>query len=123
MRLVERFVVKESLVGNPTLYERGAPLARVHQDAPPFLIVQGTSDNLVVPAESREFVDRLRNASQAVVAYAEVPRAQHAFDAVPSVRTGHVITGVERFLTHIHSLHRRAAPSSLRGWAAGRGER
>jgi acetyl esterase/lipase len=123
MRLVERFVVKESLAGNPTLYQRGAPLARVHQDAPPFLIVQGTSDNLVFPAESREFVDRMRNTSPAVVAYVEVPRAQHAFDAVPSVRTGHVITGVGRFLTHIHSLHRHTAPSIPRGWGAGSGER
>jgi hypothetical protein len=65
----------------------------------------------------------MRNASQAVVAYVEVPRAQHAFDAIPSVRTGHVITGVGRFLTHIHSLRRHTASSSPRGWGAGSGER
>jgi acetyl esterase/lipase len=123
IRLLERFVVKESLAGNSTLYERGSPLARAHRDAPPFLIVQGSSDNLVFPAESRAFVDRMRNTSQAVVAYVEVPRAQHAFDAVPSVRTGHVIAGVERFLTLIHSLHRHPATSSPRGWGAGSGGR
>ena len=60
----------------------------------PFLVVQGTSDNLVSPDESRAFVDKLRTNSSAVVAYAEVPRGQHAFDAVASVRTGHVINGV-----------------------------
>jgi len=119
MHLLERFVVKESLAGNPTLYQRGAPLARAHDYAPPFLIVQGTSDNLVFPAESRAFVDRMRNVSQEVVAYVEVPRAQHAFDAVPTVRTGHVINGVGRFLIDLHSLHRHTAPSSPRGASSG----
>ena len=46
------------------------------------------------PDESRAFVDKLRTNSSAVVAYAEVPRGQHAFDAVASVRTSHVINGV-----------------------------
>ena len=50
MRFVERFVVKVPLADDPTRYERGAPLARVHQDAPAFLVVQGTSDNLVFPS-------------------------------------------------------------------------
>jgi acetyl esterase/lipase len=112
MRFVERFVVKVPLVDDPTRYERGAPLARVHADAPAFLVVQGTSDNLVFPAESRAFVDKLRTTSRAAVAYAEVPRAQHAFDALASVRTSHVINGVARFLTHVHSEHRQMAPSS-----------
>ena len=94
MRFVERFVVKVPLADDPTRYERGAPLARVHADAPAFLVVQGTSDNLVFPDESRAFVDKLRANSRAVVAYAEVPRAHHAFDAVASVRTSHVINGV-----------------------------
>ena len=64
------------------------------------------------------FVDRLRAISQSAVAYVEVPRGQHAFDAVPSVRTGHVITGVERFLTHIHSPaspHRILPPREVGG--------
>ena len=75
-------------------------------------MVQGTSDNLVFPAESRAFVERLRAISRSPVAYVEVPRAQHEFDALPSVRTGHVITGVERFLTHVQSAHRGSAPAA-----------
>ena len=93
-------------------YERGSPLARVHAHAPAFLVVQGTSDNLVFPAESRAFVDELRTTSRAAVAYAEVPRAQHEFDAVASIRTGHVINGVARFLDHVRSEYRQTAPSS-----------
>ena len=112
MRFVERFVVKVALADDPTRYERGAPLARVHADAPAFLVVQGTSDNLVFPEESRAFVHKLRTNSAAVVAYAEVPRAQHAFDAVASVRTSHVISGVACFLNHVHSEYRQMAPLS-----------
>ena len=115
MRIVERFVVKQSLADHPDLYERAAPLARVHADAPPFLVVQGTSDNLVFPAESRAFVDRLRSTSLAVVAHLEVPRGHHEFDAVASVRTTHVIVGVARFLAYIHSQHRHTAATVPRG--------
>jgi hypothetical protein len=32
------------------------------------------------------------------VAYAELPGAQHAFDVFASIRSAHVIRGVERFL-------------------------
>ena len=123
MRFVERFVVKVPLADDPTRYERGAPLARVHRGAPAFLVVQGTSDNLVFPDESRAFVDKLRTTSRAVVAYAEIPRAQHAFDAVASVRTSHVITGVARFLTHVHSEYRQTAPSSTPASAGTAGDR
>jgi acetyl esterase/lipase len=113
MRLVERLVVKVPLADDADRYARGSPLARVHADAPPFLVVQGTSDNLVFPTESRAFVERLRTISRSRVAYVEVPRAQHAFDALPTVRTGHVITGVERFLTHAHSARRRSASAHV----------
>jgi acetyl esterase/lipase len=105
MRLVERLVVKVPQADDPDRYARASPLIRVHRDAPPFLVVQGTSDNLVFPVESRAFVERLRTFSRSPVAYVEVPRAQHAFDALPSVRTGHLITGVERFLTHVLAAH------------------
>jgi acetyl esterase/lipase len=108
MRLVERLVVKVPLADDADRYARGSPLGRVHPDAPPFLVVQGASDNLVFPTESRAFVEQLRTISRSPVAYLEVPRAQHAFDALPTVRSGHIITGVERFLTHAHSARRRS---------------
>ncbi|MET0326288.1 MAG: alpha/beta hydrolase [Ilumatobacteraceae bacterium] len=112
MRLVERFVVRVPLDDDPVRYARASPLARVHADAPAFLVVQGSSDNLVFPAESRAFVDKLRTTSRAAVAYAEIPRAQHEFDAVASVRTCHVIAGVRRFLEHVLAEHRRTAAAS-----------
>ena len=41
---------------------------------------------------------RLREVSKNPVAYAEIRGAQHAFDIFPSVRSVHVLHGVERFL-------------------------
>jgi acetyl esterase/lipase len=105
MRLVERSVVKVPQASNPGLYERATPLARVTEDAPPFMVVQGTSDNLVFPAESRAFTERLRDTSRQPVVYAEIPRGHHAFDAVPSIRTAGVIAGVEHFLASCYAAH------------------
>jgi acetyl esterase/lipase len=113
MKFVERYVVKLPAADAPDVYTRATPLARLNENAPPFMVVQGTSDNLVYPAESRAFVDRLRETSRAPVVYAEVPRGHHAFDAVPSVRTAHVVAGVERFLAHTYSVYREARPRTV----------
>jgi acetyl esterase/lipase len=107
--MLERPVVKAALAEAPDVYRRASPLARVNEAAPPFLVVQGTSDNLVDPREARAFVERLRSASAAPVAYAEVPGAFHAFDATPSARTAAVIRGVEIFLTHLRAHHHHRA--------------
>jgi acetyl esterase/lipase len=107
-RHVERNVVKVPQADAPLVYERASPLARVNPDAPPFLVIQGTSDNLVYPTESRAFVERLRNTSRQPVLYAEIPRGHHAFDAVASVRTARVVAGVENFLSSVHRDARRA---------------
>ena len=107
MQFVERRVVKVPRADDPGLYRGRRPSRRVTPEAPPFMVVQGTSDNLVFPAESRAFVARLRQTSRQPVVYAEIPRGHHAFDAVPSVRTGGAIAGVEHFLLHCYSEHRR----------------
>jgi acetyl esterase/lipase len=114
MQFVERHVVKVPATDAAAVYERASPLARVNEDAPPFMVIQGMSDNLVFPSESRAFVEGLRNTSRAPVVYAEVPRGHHAFDAVPSVRTAHVVAGVERFLTHTYSVYRETLPRTLK---------
>ncbi len=75
-----------------------SPLSHIRADAPPFFIVHGRYDSLVNVAEAREFARRLRETSSSVVAYAELPGAQHAFDVFASIRSAHVIRAVERFL-------------------------
>jgi acetyl esterase/lipase len=75
-----------------------SPLTLTRPDAPPFFVVHGAKDSLVNVSEARELVRRLRERSTSVVAYAELPGAQHAFDVFASIRSAHVIRGVERFL-------------------------
>ena len=111
MRLIERFVVEgtvRSISPRPTPH--AAPLAHVNEHAPPFLVVQGTSDNLIFPAESRAFVDRLRETSRSARRLRRDPREPNT----PSMRcrrSGPPTSspGVERFLVHVHATHQAAA--------------
>ncbi|HET7531408.1 MAG TPA: alpha/beta hydrolase [Mycobacteriales bacterium] len=91
---------------DPRVAEDATPLLHVAgADLPPFFVIHGTRDSLVPVAEARELVRRLREAGTAPVAYAELPGAQHAFDVFHSIRSAHVIRGVERFLRYVHADH------------------
>jgi acetyl esterase/lipase len=83
--------------------EDASPLLQTHRDAPPFFVVHGAHDSLVNVAEARELVRRLREVSHQPVVYAELPGAQHAFDVFASIRSAHVIRGVERFLRWVQA--------------------
>jgi acetyl esterase/lipase len=103
--LLGRFVFKKTFEAAPELFDRASPMSRVSADAPPFLVIHGTHDTLAPVAEARHFVELLRKASRAVVAYAELPGAQHAFELFASARSGHVVRGVARFLAYEHALY------------------
>jgi acetyl esterase/lipase len=90
---------------DPKVAEDATPLLHVHDDAPPFFVIHGTHDSLVPVAEARELVRRLREVSSSPVLYAELPGGQHAFDVFASIRSAHVIRGVERFLRYLHADH------------------
>jgi len=79
-------------------YVAASPAARVHPGAPPFMVLHGTGDAIVVPAQSRAFVARLRAVSRAPVVHAELAHAQHGFDLVPTVRTLAAVRAVAVFL-------------------------
>ncbi len=85
---------------------RASPLHRAGPGAPPFLVLHGSADTIVAVGQSRRFVARLREVSRAPVLYAELPHAQHGFDAFPTARTGHVVRAVHRFLDDVHGRHR-----------------
>jgi acetyl esterase/lipase len=82
-----------------------SPLTQCHADAPPFFVIHGAHDSLVDVAEARELVRQLREVSTSTVVYAELPGAQHAFDVFASIRSAHVIRGVERFLRDVRRSH------------------
>jgi acetyl esterase/lipase len=95
---LERVVVQRRQQDCPATFAAASPLARVHADAPPFLVIHGAADSIIPVAQARTFVDALRRVSTSPVAYAELPDAQHAFDMMYNIRTAHTVDAVERFL-------------------------
>ena len=91
---------------DPGLYEQASPILRVRKDAPPFYVIHGSNDVLAEVRQAREFVDALREASDAPVCFSELRYTQHAFDVFPSVRSQHSVRSVERFLAWALARHR-----------------
>ena len=98
-----KFVLKCTPDENRELWEAGSPISHVRADAPPTFVLQGTHDSLVWVEEARVFVNRLREVSDEVVAYAELPGAQHAFEVFHSVRTDQAVNSITAFLEWCHA--------------------
>jgi acetyl esterase/lipase len=96
--LLEHRVFKKKLREHRAEFEAASPLHRIHEGAPPFLVLHGTHDTLVPVAVPRAFVPALRAVSRNPVAYVELPMAQHAFDVTASPRTSATTAGVVAFL-------------------------
>ena len=102
---IERVVMKKRLAQDPEAFEKASPMSRVHEGAPPFMVVHGTHDSLAPVEGARAFTDALRSISRAPVVYVELPGAQHAFEIFHSLRAQHVVEGAARFLNVVHALH------------------
>jgi dipeptidyl aminopeptidase/acylaminoacyl peptidase len=114
----DRFLAPRVMFRDPTLdreeFERASPLLRVNEGAPPFFVIHGRSDSLVGVDQARQFVRALRKVSRSTVGYAELPGTQHAFDVFPSIRSAHVVRGVDRFLRFTYDVWQdeRRAPEA-----------
>jgi acetyl esterase/lipase len=104
---LERMVMKTSCDQDRAGWEKASPLHRIHPAVPPFFVVHGTHDSLTAVEEARLFVELLAKASPEPVCYAEIPGAQHAFEIFHSLRSAHVVRGVERFLAWTWSRHQK----------------
>ena len=102
-RLLERLVTKVPWTEDPERFERASPTFRVHAGAPPFFVLHGANDSLVPVEVARTFVAALRAVSAAPVVYAELPRAQHAFDVLASLRCQATTIGVASFLEAVRA--------------------
>lgn len=80
------------------------PLDLPAEDAPPMVLVHGDRDNYVHVQQARELAAHLGEGSSRAVAYAELPGAQHGFDAFASPRFRAVVDGIE------HVLEREVQP-------------
>jgi acetyl esterase/lipase len=102
---LERRVMKVTMADDPEAYARASPIECVRPDAPPFLVIHGTHDNLVPVQEARHFVGALQGVSESPVLYIELHGATHGFDVFTSTRTTHVVRAVERFGTWARTRH------------------
>jgi acetyl esterase/lipase len=109
--LLEDRVFKAKLEDDPETWDRASPMARVGPDAPPMFLLHGTCDALVPVAQARSFARMLEAVSTSPVVYAELPRAEHAFEAFDSVRSDHAVAAVERFLGVLYGDHIAQQPS------------
>ena len=99
------------------MFEDGSPTSWIHREgvaeaAPPFCIVQGTHDSLVWVEEVRRFVAELAPLTSVPLVYAELPRAQHAFEIFHSPRTSHFLNAASMWL----ELGTRAACRTIGGF-------
>jgi acetyl esterase/lipase len=74
-----------------------SPQDCINPDAPPFLVVHGALDTLVLAEEARGFADQLRAVSRQPVVYAELPGTHHNFDFFHSLRSHTAADAIVRF--------------------------
>ena len=104
-------VMYESLEENPDLWDLASPVAQVHGDAPPFMVLHGSLDSLAAVKDGQIFAEKLKEVSEQPVVYAELPGAEHAWETIHSLRTEHTIDGVHRFLEWVLARHREKTGS------------
>ncbi|CAM3390148.1 alpha/beta hydrolase [Mycobacterium intermedium] len=109
VEFLERIVVKRRIERHPAVFRAASPIARVHTNAPPFLVIHGTRDNVIPVAQAHSFVERLRAVSRSVVAYLELPGAGHGFDLLDGARTGSMSHAIALFLNQVHRTEKQFA--------------
>ncbi len=108
VRHMERLVLKSSPTADRERWRRASPLYWAETrgaDAPPMMLLHGTNDSLVPVDGARRLARALRASSPRPVVYAELPRAQHAFDIYASLRTLYSVRAVEHFLAYVRAGH------------------
>lgn len=105
LRLLQERVTGLRLADDFAVFDAASPMSRIGAAAPPFLVSHGVNDSLVPVEQARLFVERLRAASAAPVAYAELPRAQHGFDFWGTPRATAAAEAVARFLGVVHGRY------------------
>jgi acetyl esterase/lipase len=88
---------------NPELWDSVSPVTRIHSEAPPFFVIQGSHDSLVFAEEAVTFVSSLREKSVEPVLHVELYGAQHAFEIFHSPRSAHAVHGVAGFLDKVYA--------------------
>ncbi|HWE54447.1 MAG TPA: alpha/beta hydrolase [Acidimicrobiales bacterium] len=119
VRHIEKMVLKSSPTADRERWLHASPLHWASTDAPPMMILHGDNDSLVPVDGARRLSRALQAASNQAVVYAELPKAQHAFDIYASLRTAYTVRAVEHFLAYVRAGYVLAggpsAPSASEG--------
>jgi acetyl esterase/lipase len=102
---LERVVVRRSQSRHPEDFAAASPLARIHENAPPFFLIHGEQDTIIPVGEARQFHAALRAVSRNPVRYSEIPRAGHAFDLVDTSHARRCAMETTRFLNEVRDHH------------------
>ena len=105
IRFIKNRIIFESPAENPELWELASPVAQIHPDMPPFMIIQGTIDSLTTISGASSFYEQVRKTSKNPSVFVKLPGAEHGFDTFHSPRTDAVSRGVHRFLEWIRTQH------------------
>lgn len=109
MPYLEHWVMQRRIAEHPALYRDASPIFRAHHQAPPFFVLHGQSDSVVPSSQAREFCGALRASGARSVAYAELPNAHHAFDALATLRCQLTSEAVAAFLGIVYGRHVKAS--------------
>ncbi len=110
---LERVVVRRSIDRHPEVFRQASPMARVHRNAPPFLIIHGSKDSVIPVAQAQSFVERLREVSHSMVGYLELPGAGHGFDLIDGHRAGAAAHATSLFLNQVHRTKAQIAAKEV----------
>ena len=116
--LLEQRVVMKPYAEDPALYEAMSPFHRLHENAPPFLVVQGGNDTLVDVQVARDFVEKFRRVALSRIYYVELPFTQHAFDVSASPRTSAVVRAAVVFAESVAQRTPALSPELLASYQA-----
>jgi acetyl esterase/lipase len=100
---LERMVMPMKQADDPDFWQQMSPIFQVDPAAPPFFVLQGANDVLAWREEAQAFVERLSDASESTVAYAQLPRTQHTFELFNSVRSAATVDAIVAFCADVHS--------------------
>ena len=102
---LERVVVRRKQSRHPEVFAAASPIARIHDGAPPFLLIHGEEDVVIPVGEARQFHAALGAVSRESLSYIEIPRAGHAFDLVNTSHADRCADETTKFLEDVRDRH------------------
>ena len=117
---LERVVVKRKIARHPEVFRDASPIARVHRNAPPFLVIHGSRTASFPVEQARSFVERLRAVSHSMVGYLELPGAGPRLR--PDRRRARPASMAHAIRLFLNQIYRAGADQGERGYLSSAAE-